>query len=98
MFSPDHFTDVTPTDGLYSLEQLYTSKDCKNKYWTPNRWLAQKRTKELFVAYGIEPSHMVQKELAWSYAMTINSCFAVYFYRKLSEISYPVLTPIETSL
>ena len=94
MFSPDHFTDVTQTEqGLYSLEQLYNSKDCSKPYWTPKRWLAQKRTKELFNAYGIEPSHMVPKELAWSYAMTINSCFAVYFYGKL-----PPLTLLEISV
>lgn len=82
-----YFNDVTPTDGLYSLEQLYNSKDCSKPYWTPNRWLAQKRTKELFAAYGIEPSHMVPEELAWSYAMTINTSFAVYFYSKLDMLT-----------
>lgn len=88
------FEDVLPQqDGTYSLSALYCSKDCKKKYWTPKRWLAQKRTKELFNAYGIEPSLMVPKELAWSYAMTINTSFAVYFYGKL-----PPLTFLEISL
>lgn len=94
MFSPDHFNDVTQTEnGFFSLEQLYNSKDCKKKYWTPKRWLAQKRTKELFEVYGIGPSLTVPKELAWSYAMTINASFAVYFYSKL-----PPLTFLEISL
>ena len=84
-----YFDDVQPTEeGLYSLASLYNSKDCSKPYWTPNRWLAQKRTKELFNAYGVEPSHMVPKELAASYAMMINSSFAVTFYRQLKNVDF----------
>lgn len=89
-----YFTDVTQTEkGLYSLEQLYNSKDCSKPYWTPKRWLAQKRTKELFKAYVIEPSLIVPEELAVYYALEISPIFASSFYRKIAS-----LTTVETSV
>lgn len=77
------FNDVVPNDdNLYSLGDIYNSNDCIDKYWTPKRWLAQKRTKALFDAHGVPPSILVSKELATSYATTVN----VLFYINLVEI------------
>lgn len=84
-----YFDDVQPTEeGLYSLASIYKSKDCTKEYWTPNRWLSQKRTKELFAAYGVQASNMVPKELAASYAMMLNSSFAVTFYSQLKNVDF----------
>ena len=87
------FEDVLPQqDGTYSLSALYDSKDCKKKYYTPKRWLSQRRTKQLLAELDVVASDFLPFEAALSYALTLNPSLALTFYRKLSEIRSPVFT------